>query len=98
MIQFFVLFYFETGFLFVRLGCLGTPSVDLAGLNSQRSTCLCLPSAGLLNLHIFNTLCHFKRIRLIISVLFGSVTCHIYFRDLDLERGSNYSLESFRSD
>jgi hypothetical protein len=41
----FVLF-FETGFLYSP-GCPGTHFVDQAGLRTQKSTCLCLPSAGI---------------------------------------------------
>jgi hypothetical protein len=42
----FVLF-FETGFLCVALAVLdGAHFVDQAGLRTQKSSCLCLPSAG----------------------------------------------------
>ncbi|EGV99575.1 hypothetical protein I79_003958 [Cricetulus griseus] len=48
---FFFFWFFKTGFLCVALDpvCPGTHSVDTTRLasNSQRSTCLCLPNAGI---------------------------------------------------
>ena len=38
---------FETGFLYSFGAYPGTHYVDQAGLDSQRSACLCLPSAGI---------------------------------------------------
>jgi hypothetical protein len=40
----------ETRFLYITLNYPGTHCVDQA-LNSQRSTCLCLPSAGIKGVH-----------------------------------------------
>ena len=58
----FVLFLFiETGFLCVTiLDVMEIDLVDQAGLNSQRSACLCLPSGGI------KGVCHHR------SVLCGS--------------------------
>jgi hypothetical protein len=48
----FLFLFLETGFLCTALapGCPGTHFVDHAGLK-QKSTCLCLPSAGIKGVH-----------------------------------------------
>jgi len=48
---FVLLCFFETRFLYVALAVVEFCSVDQAGLESQRSTCLCLPNAGIKGAH-----------------------------------------------
>jgi hypothetical protein len=55
-----LLLLFKIEFLIVALAVLeGTHSVDQAGLNSQRPTCLCFLSAGIKGVHHYCSVKHF---------------------------------------
>ena len=60
---FLVLFFFRDRVSLYHPGCPGTHSVDQAGLDrTQKSACLCLPSAGI------KGVCHHARLNVLVKI------------------------------